>query len=163
MHQSVTAHSMNPSSADPFELPASAVETLGDPGIKLQLHGISFSHYVERARWTLRLLGLPFDQVGAGTSQAEALRPSSPKGSAQDERLWPTRVTSHSLTHTHTHTHLSLLHCTQVNYLPLLHMPSILALQRRFRQGPGSPTASSKSPAATPCLAIYSATGQPLW
>lgn len=87
---------MSPSSSEPFELPASAVETLGDPGIKLQLHGISFSHYVERARWTLRLLGLPFDQVGAGTSQAVAsgllrrMRGSGPQGSP--------------LMHTHAHT-----------------------------------------------------------
>jgi hypothetical protein len=51
----------------------------------------------------------------------------------------------------------------QVNYLPLLHMPYILRLQRHFKQDPGRPTASSKSPAATPCLALYSAAGQPLW
>lgn len=51
----------------------------------------------------------------------------------------------------------------QVNYLPLLHIPGILGLQRRFHQGAGRPTASSKSPAATPCLAIYTAAGKPLW
>jgi hypothetical protein len=36
-------------------------------------------------------------------------------------------------------------------------------LQRRFGQGPGAPTASSKSAAATPVLAVYSAEGEPLW
>jgi hypothetical protein len=52
-----------------------------------------------------------------------------------------------------------------------LHAPTLSAvlcvscccLQRRFSQGPGAPTASSKSPAATPVLAIYSAKGEPIW
>lgn len=47
--------------------------------------------------------------------------------------------------------------------MPLTHMVGILGLQRKFKQGPGAPTASSQSPAATPCLAIYSADGYPLW
>lgn len=92
-----------------YELPAAACSTLNDPGVRLVLHCIRFSHYCERARWTLRLLGVP---------------------------------------------------CEEVNYLTLLHMPGILKLQRQFKQGPGRPTASSKSPAATPCLALYDATGQ---
>jgi hypothetical protein len=50
-----------------------------------------------------------------------------------------------------------------MNYLPLQHIPGILRLQRLFKQPPGPATASSKSPAATPCLALYDCNGQPLW
>jgi hypothetical protein len=46
-----------------YELPATAYDSLADPAIKLELHGISFSHYVERTRWTLRLLGIPYTEV----------------------------------------------------------------------------------------------------
>jgi hypothetical protein len=144
------------SSTDPpFELPAIASETLGEPALQLQLHGISFSHYVERARWTLRLLGLPFEEVGG-----VLLCPPQPSAAAGS---WVCATQGCAPHHTTKHHSPCVLPTPQVNHLPLLHMPSILALQRRFRQGPGRPTASSKSPAATPCLAVYTAAGQPLW
>ncbi|WIA42269.1 hypothetical protein OEZ86_008285 [Tetradesmus obliquus] len=94
-----------------YELPAAAVRTLAQPGLRLELHCISISHYCMRAKWALQLAGLPFDAV---------------------------------------------------HYLPLAHVAGIKRLQRRFNQGPGAATASSKSPAATPVLAIYSAQGEPL-
>lgn len=39
--------------------------------------------------------------------------------------------------------------------LPLQHVPHMIALLKRFRAPRASPTASSRSPAATPALAIY--------
>jgi hypothetical protein len=57
-----------------FELPAVACESLGDPGLKLVLHCITFSHYCERARWKLRLLGIPYDEVGACLVDAPAMQ-----------------------------------------------------------------------------------------
>lgn len=55
----------------PYELPAAACDSLADPAIKLELHGISFSHYVERTRWTLRLLGIPYKEVRCGTAAVQ--------------------------------------------------------------------------------------------
>uniref|UniRef100_A0A383VTK7 GST N-terminal domain-containing protein n=1 Tax=Tetradesmus obliquus TaxID=3088 RepID=A0A383VTK7_TETOB len=94
-----------------YELPAAAVRTLTQPGLRLELHCISISHYCMRAKWALQLAGLPF---------------------------------------------------AAVHYLPLAHVAGIKRLQRRFNQGPGAATASSKSPSATPVLAIYSPQGEPL-
>jgi hypothetical protein len=38
--------------------------TLNDPGLRLELHYIPFSHYNNfKARWALRLIGLPFTEV----------------------------------------------------------------------------------------------------
>lgn len=58
---------MSPRSPAPgvYELPASAVASLANPDVRLELHNITFSHYCERARWTLRLLGVPYEEVGA--------------------------------------------------------------------------------------------------
>lgn len=47
----------------PFELPSSACSSLTDATVRLELHCISFSHYCERARWTLRLLGIKYQEV----------------------------------------------------------------------------------------------------
>eukprot|EP00775_Hariotina_reticulata_P005107 gene5107-5347_t len=96
-----------------YLLPAAAVSTLDDSGLKLELHCIPFSHYNNKARWALRLSGLPF---------------------------------------------------TEVQYLPLAHFLGMSTLQRRFREQSRcqQPTASSKSSAATPCLAVYTATGHPI-
>lgn len=46
-----------------YELPAAACSTVSNPGVRLVLHCIHFSHYCERARWTLRLLGIPYEEV----------------------------------------------------------------------------------------------------
>ncbi|KAI8468491.1 MAG: hypothetical protein J3K34DRAFT_522876 [Monoraphidium minutum] len=51
----------------------------------------------------------------------------------------------------------------EVGYLPLAHMPGIVRLLRRFKAAPGASTASSKSPASTPVLAVYAADGAPLF
>lgn len=58
---------------------------------------------------------------------------------------------------------LSGLAFEEVGYAPLAHIPSIIWLQKSFKQGPGPKTVSSASPAATPVLALYDAGGKPLW
>lgn len=97
-----------------YELPAAAVRTLAQPGLRLELHCISISHYCMRAKWALQLAGLPY---------------------------------------------------TAVHYLPLAHIAGIKRLQSGFGMGAGatSATASSKSPVATPVLAVYSPDGKPVW
>jgi hypothetical protein len=57
-----------------MELPAAVAATVGAPDVQLVLHNICFSHYCERARWTLRLLGIPFKEVcGCGRHIGAAL------------------------------------------------------------------------------------------
>ncbi len=45
-----------------YRLPLSAVVTIADPSLQFHLHSINFSHYNERARWLLRLAGIPYTQ-----------------------------------------------------------------------------------------------------
>jgi hypothetical protein len=138
-------------------LPAAAARTLADPSLRLELHGISFSHYVERARWALRLLGLPYTEVCVRMcgSRAACLCTACVCAGPHPHTV-RTRAPLHAPM-------CAAIRGTQVGYLPMLHISGILRLQKKFRQGPGKPTASSKSPAATPCLAIYTRDGQPLW
>jgi len=174
-----------------YELPAAACSTLNDPGVRLVLHCIRFSHYCERARWTLRLLGVPCEEVSrllAGAcatvmTHMHITQDSSKQCVPTSEDLQNARITAgifgnadwliansaptnplmESLAVLTSACCSLLFNDDQVNYLTLLHMPGILKLQRQFKQGPGRPTASSKSPAATPCLALYDATGQHIW
>lgn len=48
-----------------YKLPQSACSSLAEPDLKLVLHSIGFSHYCDRARWALRLLGLPYEEVSS--------------------------------------------------------------------------------------------------
>lgn len=60
---STAAHTMSRKpKEESYVLPPPAVRTIGDPGATFELHNIAFSHYCDRARWALRLLGIPYKE-----------------------------------------------------------------------------------------------------